>query len=204
MWTDGWAAFDSETTGLGSDARIVELAVVTFDRGSDGVLRAVREWSQMLCPGDIDWESKDVKKALEVNRLTRAELVDKPLFSDVLADFLVELSHPVWVAHNADFDVRMVNQELQRLRRPDLSPQLLVCTKNLAAHMRLSARNRLSDVAGYFKVQQEDAHRATVDAAVCGKVLAAMLAAGKLPAEDLAMHQLCAQASASWRGNHRW
>lgn len=199
-WTDGWVAFDTETTGFGSKARIVELACVTYERGA-----IVREWEQLVLPEGVDWSDKSVMKALEVNGIDPAELQDKPSFQDVLADLLVELSHPVWVAHNAVFDINMLNQELQRLSRPALSPPLLICTKNLASGLNnTTVGNRLSDVACRYNVLQESAHRATADAVTCSRVLARMIEQGLLPHDDDDMRALCTRAHSQWQHKHRW
>lgn len=200
MWSDGWVTFDTETTGLDSSARIVEVACVTFEKGE-----VVREWTQLVRPEDVDWANPNVKKAMEVNRIELQVLRDAPTFAQVLGDLLVELSHPIWVAHNASFDVRMMNQELQRLGRPALTPQFLICTKNLASQLNnTTAGNRLTDVACRYNVLQEGAHRAAADAITCGRVLARMHAQGYLPPEDEAMRALCARAETQWRGKNRW
>lgn len=198
MWADGWVSIDTETTGLGSTARIVEVAAVTFEGG-----KPVREWSSLLFPEDVNWDDKDVRKALEVNKLTLEELRGKPRFADILADLLVEIAHPVLVAHNAEFDERMVNQELKRLGREALKPQMLICTKNLANKLNNGQPgNRLEQVAPRFGIPQGDAHRAVVDARVCGLILAEMNRRGLLPTNDEAMSALCRQSAAQWRGRY--
>lgn len=200
MWFDGWVAFDTETTGLGSTARIVEVACVTFEHG-----KVVREWSQMLYPEDVNWDDANVQKALEVNRLTRAELQDKPRFHEVLGDLLLELSHPVWVAHNAEFDIRMLNQELQRLGRAALAPQFVICTLNLATQIANGATgNKLGDVARRWGVPQDGEHRAAADAITCGRILHTMHARSQLPREDHAMLEYCELSSRNRRSGRRW
>ena len=198
MWADGWVSIDTETTGLDGSARIVEVAAVTFEGG-----KPVREWSTLLFPEGVDWENKNVLKALEVNKLTLAELRGKPSFADILPDLLVELAHPVLVAHNAEFDERMVNQELKRLGRESLKPQMLICTKNLANKLNGGRPgNRLEQVAQRFNIPQSDAHRAVVDARVCGLILAEMHRQALLPTNDEAMSSLCRTAASQWRGQY--
>jgi DNA polymerase III subunit epsilon len=197
-WTDGWVALDTETTGLGSSARVIEVAVVTFEGGEP-----VGAWSRLLYPENVDWENEGVKKALEVNRITREQLQGQPTFEEILPDLLVELSHDVYVAHNATFDMRMLNAELQRVSRPALSPRLTICTKNLASHLNKTTEgNRLQDVAPRWGIKQASAHRAVVDALVCGQVLAAMARGGHLPPDDMEMGALCIKAAADWKGKH--
>ena len=192
-WNDSWVAFDTETTGLDGRARIVEVAAVVFEGGVP-----VHEWSQLLCPEDVDWDNADVRKALEINRIDRKDLQGRPTFSQVLPDLLMEFSHDVWVAHNASFDMRMIGQELQRLNRPALSPKMLICTLELARHFG-GATNKLNEVAARFRIAMEDAHRAAVDARTCGLILNAMLLEGRVPREDVAMAELTKKAAARRR-----
>lgn len=200
MQVDGFLAFDTETTGLDASARILEVAVVVFENDEP-----IHEWSQLLCPENVDWNDEKVKSALEVNKLTPDMLRGRPTFEQVLPDLLLELSHDIWVAHNAEFDIRMINQELARMQRPALTPPLVVCTKNLAAHLSPSAKgNRLYEVAARYNVPQEDAHRAAVDAATCGRVLAAMLREGRVPREDSGLREMCKTAGAGWRNRRRY
>lgn len=198
MWGNSWVAIDTETTGLDSRARVVEVAVVAFENG-----QPVHEWSQLLCPENVDWNDANVMKALEVNRIRRADLQGKPTFEQVLPDLLLELSQDVWVAHNAEFDLRMLNQEMQRLGRPALKPNMLVCTRNLAARLESGARgNKLAEVAQRYSVRFEDAHRAAVDARTCGRILGEMVRRGQLPSDGRAMAEFCQLAEKSWRTRH--
>lgn len=200
MWTDSWVAFDTETTGVTDQARIIEVAAVTFEKGEP-----VHEWTTLLFPDGVDFSSPKVQEALSVNKIDPKDLVSKPRFADVVADMMVELSSPVLVAHNAAFDIRMINLELQRLQRPGLSPSLVVCTMCLAAHLNPGAKsNKLLDVAARYNVHQSDAHRAAVDAETCGLVLTSMLRQGLLPSDDGALSSLTKTAEATWRSRRRW
>ncbi len=199
MWTDSYLAFDCETTGLDERARIVEIAVVRFERGVP-----VREWAELVCPPDVDWENIDVRRALEVNKLTPDALRGKPTFEALIPTLEAELSHEVWVAHNAEFDVKMLNQELARLGRPAVAPKLLVCTRDLGSHFNDGPTgNRLFEVAARYGITQSDAHRAAVDARTCGLILAAMLQTGKLPADDAAMAAFIQTAADAWKAKRR-
>ncbi len=195
MWTDSWIAFDCETTGLDEKARIVEIAVVRFERGV-----VVREWAELICPPGVDWDHIDVRRALDVNKLTPEALKGKPTFEALLPVLAAELSHDVWVAHNAEFDVKMLNQELARIGQPVAAPKLLVCTRNLGSHLNDGPTgNRLFEVAERYGIPQSDAHRAAVDARTCGSILAAMMTAGKLPADDAGMAALGQAAADGWK-----
>jgi DNA polymerase III epsilon subunit-like protein len=199
MWTDGFIAFDTETTGVDGQARIVEIAVVVFEGG-----RPIREWAQTLFPVGVDWGSTKVREALTVNKLTVAELQGKPTFEQVLPDLMLELSNDVLVAHNLAFDLRMVNQELGRLGRPKLTPKTSACTMSLAAMLDPAARsNKLGDVSARYGVTPKGAHRAAADAEACGLILAAMLQKGQLPGDDASLGALSQRAEAAWRSRPR-
>jgi DNA polymerase-3 subunit epsilon len=200
MWSDSWTSFDTETTGVTDRARIVEVAVVAFEKG-----KPVHEYTALLCPEDVDWNDRHVQEALAVNKIDVRGLQGKPRFQDIVADLLVELSSNVLVAHNAAFDIRMINQELSRLGKPALMTPRVVCTMCLAAHLSPSARsNKLIDVAARYDIMPNDAHRAAVDAETCGLILAAMLQRGQLPSEDDAIASLTKTAEQSWRSRRRW
>lgn len=198
-WHDSWVAFDVETTGFGSTARVLELAAITFENGVP-----VHEYSQLFCPEGVDWESEGVRGALEVNHIRREDLVGKPQFKDVLPDVMVELAHAVWVSHNMPFDFAQVRQEFERAGHPLAPPPLTICTCRLAAYLSPMVKgNKLYQVAARYGVAQESAHRAAVDARVCGHLLDRMNKQGKLPPDDAAMKDLVGRAERAWRGGRR-
>jgi len=192
QWIDEWVAFDTETTGLGPDARIVEIGIVVFVQGEP-----VHEYSQLLCPDGVNWEDPNVQKAMEVNGISQEDLKGKPTFAEVYPRVLLELSLDVWVAHNASFDMQMLEQECSRIGKPKPEPAILVCTKNLSSHLRMARTgNRLSEVAARYKVAQASAHRAVVDARTCGLVLSSMVEQGSLPGHREDMKALCGRLAA--------
>lgn len=185
MWAAGnYCSFDTETTGFGSRARVLEIGLVVFEN-----FLPVHEWSTLLCPEDVDWDNEHVKQAMFINKIDPDSLRGQPTFAQALPNILLELSHDTLVAHNASFDMGMMGQELSRAGVPLLTPKMVVCTKILATKLGGGSGNRLQDVAPRFGVVQESAHRAVVDARVCGLVFAAMLRTGRLPVEDAPMAQ---------------
>lgn len=191
-WWNSWVVIDTETSGLDSTARVLEVAAVVFEQGV-----VVREWSALINPPGFDWDDPKIEKALAVNKLTRDVCAGKPSFAQILSDLLVELSHDVIVGHNLEFDLRLLGQELALLGRPPVVPRLAICTKNLASSLNnTSTGNRLTDVACRYNVLQEGAHRAAADAITCGRILARMHAQGHLPTDDEEMKVFCMRAHA--------
>jgi DNA polymerase III subunit epsilon len=200
-WSDAWVSVDTETTGFGQEARVVEIGVTRFEHG-----QPVFTWSTLLYPPNVDWESEKVKGAMAVNGLSRDELVGKPLFAQVY-DELCDVMHcPVWVAHNAEFDLRMLVQECNRLGKQTLMqlPQVAFCTKTLAYQLEPDLPNhKLETIAKRWRVTQEHAHRALDDAKVCGMVLSEMYGDAILPDDDTQMLNLFYASQASWNRRGR-
>lgn len=193
-WKDYFIAFDTETTGFGSNARIIELAIVELVGGE-----VVDEWASFFNP-PVNWEDRDVMRALEINQLTPEMLADAPQFEDVAQHVWSEFNKAdVWVAHNIDFDLRMVRQELARVSLDLPKVSVHACTQCIDFHTdKVSTGWKLSDLANRYKVpQQLPAHRALADAKTAGLLFAKQLK--HLPEEIDEMTKFAAQAMNSWR-----
>jgi len=96
---------DTETTGLAWEKgnRLVEIGCIELvNRRPTG-----RTYQCYLNP-ERDMEPG----AMEVTGLTRDFLSDKPLFSEVVDEFLAFIQDAELVIHNAEFDVGFINYEL--------------------------------------------------------------------------------------------
>lgn len=98
---------DTETTGLGEDAEIVELAIV--DAAGATVLHSLVRPSVPIEPA-----------AAAVHGLTDADLADAPRLADLWPRVRDAIRGARVVAYNADFDRRMLAQSAARydLKRP--------------------------------------------------------------------------------------
>ncbi len=100
--------FDTETTGRdpASGHRVVELGCVEiFNYRPTG-----KSFHSYLNP------ERDVpEEVVRVHGLTTEFLQDKPLFSDVVEDFLTFIGDAPLVIHNAGFDIKFINAEFERL-----------------------------------------------------------------------------------------
>lgn len=106
--------FDTETTGLSPERgdRVVEIACVELL----DLIPTGRTWHTYVDP------ERDVPaEAARVHGLTRDFLRGKPKFKDIARGFLDFVGDGRLVAHNAHFDIRFINAELERLRLPKLS-----------------------------------------------------------------------------------
>ncbi len=104
--TERHIAFDTETTGLdpAGGHRVVEIGCVEmFD-----YIRSGRTFHAYLNP-----ERDMPADAEKIHGLSAAFLADKPLFKDVAQSFLEFVGDGLLVAHNAGFDMKFINYELQ-------------------------------------------------------------------------------------------
>jgi DNA polymerase-3 subunit epsilon len=201
-WHDCFTVWDTETTGFGSADRIIEIGVAHFYEG-----KVVREWSRLIHPNGVEWESENVKKAMAVNQLTLEELVGNPLFEEIRLELLQELSEQIWCLHNSSFDIRMLRQELKRLGETlEHQPDVVCDTMSLdlvVGHPDASLPRKLADVAGRWGVIPDGAHRAVADARVCGQILWAMAQAGKLPTDLQELANLQDRANRAWEERNK-
>ena len=104
---------DTETTGLnprGGD-RLVEIGALELMHH----LPTGRRLHLYINP------ERDVpQEAVNVHGLTTAFLADKPLFADIVDEFLAFIGDDPLVIHNASFDMGFINAELARLGRSSL------------------------------------------------------------------------------------
>lgn len=101
-------ALDTETTGLdpASGHRLVEIGCVEMW----GRVRSGKVFHSYLNP-----ERDMPAEAQRIHGLSGEFLSDKPVFSQIVADFLAFLGDAPLVIHNAQFDMKFINYELKSL-----------------------------------------------------------------------------------------
>ncbi len=116
---------DTETTGLDPAAghRIVEVACLELLNH----IPTGRSYQSYVNP------ERDIPAdALAVHGLTVEFLSDKPRFAEIVDELLRFIADAPLVIHNAEFDVRFLNAEFQRLARPPLDGERVVDTLQIA------------------------------------------------------------------------
>jgi DNA polymerase-3 subunit epsilon len=120
-------ALDTETTGLDprQGHRIVEIGCVEMiDRKRTGNV-----FHHYINP------ARDMpEEAFRIHGLSNDFLKDKPLFEQSAQDFLAFIGESPLIIHNASFDMKFINFELQRLKLPEIkvTPVRVVDTLILA------------------------------------------------------------------------
>lgn len=102
---------DTETTGLEctNGDRIVDIGCVELINH----IQTGRVYHVYINP-----ERKMGQEALEVTGITNEFLSDKPLFKDIVDEFLDFVQDSPLVIHNAKFDIDFLNSELERIDKP--------------------------------------------------------------------------------------
>jgi DNA polymerase-3 subunit epsilon len=161
---------DTETTGLDPLAgdRLIEVGCVEIvNRIPTG-----REFHTYLNP------ERDVNPdALAVHGLTPEFLKDKPLFRDIVDEFLLFIGEAPLVIHNAVFDLAFINAELERLGRPPLKLERVVDTLALARQRHPAGPNTLDALCKRYGIHnsQRIRHGALLDSTLLAHVYVELL-----------------------------
>jgi len=170
---------DVETTGLSPRAaRVCEVAAINFC-GADrlGTL------SELVNPG-----MPIPPEVSRIHGITDTMVKDSPSFGGVAPRLLALLENSVIVAHNAEFDLKFLQAECERvgLRFPKLYvvDTLLIARKNWKFQS-----NRLGNIAAELNISSEGWHRALNDVEMTRKIfehfISAFKAAGVVTVADL-------------------
>jgi DNA polymerase-3 subunit epsilon len=171
--------FDTETTGLDplQGHRVVEIGCVELLNH----IPTGKVFHAYLNP------QRDMPtEASMVHGLTDDFLADKPLFAEVVDDFLSFIGDAPLVAHNANFDMNFVNAELTRHGFTKLAADRAIDTVMMARKMFPGAPASLDALCKRFNVSLADRklHGALLDARLLAEVYLE-LRGGRQP--DLAM-----------------
>ncbi|BFM16388.1 DNA polymerase III subunit epsilon [Maricurvus nonylphenolicus] len=159
---------DTETTGLepSQGHRIIEIGCVELvDRKLTG-----RHYHQYIQPQrEVD------EGAMEVHGITNEFLLDKPLFSQIVDEFMTFVKGAELVIHNAPFDIGFLDHEL-RLdggRYGSMADHCSVVDSLVMARQKHpGAKNNLDALCKRYMVDnsQRDLHGALLDAEILADV----------------------------------
>jgi DNA polymerase-3 subunit epsilon len=116
--------------------------------------------------------------AFKVHGISRAYLEDKPLFSEIVDEFMAFIENAELIIHNAAFDIGFLKAELGRLaRQEELNQQVRVLdTLVLAKQKHPGQRNNLDALCKRYGVNNSnrELHGALLDAELLAFVYLAM------------------------------
>jgi len=163
---------DTETTGLNPETghRIIEIGCVELiDRRRTG-----NNYHQYINP-----EREIDDGAIAVHGITNEFLADKPVMSEVCAEFLDYVKGGELVIHNADFDTGFIDSEFA-LQKESIGVIADYCsivdTLKMARDLHPGQKNNLDALCKRYEVDnsQRDLHGALLDARILADVYLAM------------------------------
>ena len=163
---------DTETTGLDPlrGDRLVEIGCVEiFNRMPTGQSYHVY----------INPERDMPAEAFAVHGLSTEFLATKPVFTEVVDEFLAFIADAPLVIHNASFDIGFINAELERIKRSSIPKDRLVDTLLLARRKHPGVSNRLDDLCSRYAIDNSHRtkHGALLDAELLAEVYVDLIGA---------------------------
>ena len=161
---------DTETTGIdpAQGHRIIEI-------GALEIVNQTPTGAQLHLY--INPEREVEAGAFEVHGLSNEFLEDKPLFADIVDEFLAFVGESMMVIHNAPFDMGFINSELKRLGRQELPMSQAIDTLTMARRKFPGAQANLNALCRRFDIDNShrDLHGALVDADLLASVYLELL-----------------------------
>ncbi len=163
--------FDTETTGFDPEKgdRLVEIgAVELVNHVATG-----KTYHQYINP-----EREVPEEVVKVHGLTTEYLKGFPVFAEVAQGFIDFISDDgILVAHNATFDIKFINHELERLGYPGYGWDRVVDTLEIAKSKFPGQRNNLDVLCKRFGIDNSARtfHGALLDAQLLAEVYLELL-----------------------------
>jgi len=172
---------DTETTGLETSQghRVIEIGCLELHHRTPTGAR----YHTYLNP------QRDVpEEAQRVSNLSTEFLRDKPLFADVVDEFLAFIGDSPLVIHNAEFDRKFLNMELSKADRPVLQSGRAVDTVLMARRKFPGSPASLDALCRRFNISLDErkskGHGAMLDVELLAQVYLELLG-GKQPGLEL-------------------
>ena len=164
---------DTETTGLDpkSGHKIIEIGCIELvNRKFTG-----EQFHVYINP---DRESDEA--ALEVHGLTTEFLSDKPRFKDIYDDFVAFIDQSELLIHNAEFDIKFLDHEIQLLSKK--LPKISECVSKITDTLQIARekhpgqRNSLDALVKRYEIggYDRELHGALLDSQILGDVYLSM------------------------------
>lgn len=156
---------DTETTGLDpfTGDRLVELGCVELEN----FVPTGNNFHAYINP-----ERDMPDEAYRIHGLSADFLSDKPLFSQVAADFLSFIGDASLIIHNAEFDMKFINFELRNVGFPDLPMSRVVDTLAIARRKHPGSPNSLDALCSRYRIDnsRRTKHGALLDSEILAEV----------------------------------
>ena len=172
---------DTETTGLepSQGHRIIEIGCLELHNRTQ---TGARYHTYINPQRDVPEESQ------RITNLSTEFLLDKPLFADVVDGFLEFIGDSPLVIHNAEFDLKFLNSELSKVKKPLLVSARAADTVVMARKKFPGSPASLDALCRRFNINLEDrkskGHGAMLDVELLAQVYLELLG-GRQPGLEL-------------------
>lgn len=154
-YVSDYTIFDLETTGISSTYdEVIEISAVKVRKG-----KIVDEFSELVNPG------KPIPYAASaVNNITDRMVAGARPFAEVLPSFLEFIGEDVLVGHNIhSFDMKFIYRDCEKYFGKTLTNDYIDTLKLAKIVFPDWKHRRLGDLATYYNISTEGAHRALAD-----------------------------------------
>lgn len=154
-YIEDYVVFDLETTGVSPyNDEVIEISAVKARKG-----KVVEEFSELVNP-----KRTIPFAASRVNNITDDMVSNAPFFDEVLRHFLEFVGEDVLVGHNIhSFDMKFIYRDCERYFHQLITNDYvdtLILAKRCFPEWR---HRRLGDLADYYGISTQGAHRALAD-----------------------------------------
>ncbi len=158
-------AIDTETTGLNpfEGDKIVEIGCVEMINH----IPTDKVFHKYINP------QRDVpEEVVKIHGLTEEFLKDKPIFADIVDEFLEFIGSDALVIHNAAFDMGFINSELAAVKKPVIDMGKVTDTLAIARHKFPGDKANLDSLCKRFGIDNSHRtkHGALLDAELLSEV----------------------------------
>ena len=180
-----YVLFDLETTGIScTKDEVVEISAIRVIGG-----KVAAEFSTLVNPGmPIPYY------ATEVNGITDDMVADSPCFEEALSQFLDFAGDAVLVGHNIHtFDMKFIQRDAQRYFGKPIENDYIDTLQLARIYLPQLSHYRLVDLADYYGISSEGAHRALVDCRINQQIFERLGEEMKNPSEEVKNVKMCPQ-----------
>ena len=152
---------DIETSGLEykEGHRIVEIGCIEMNKKEVG-----GHYHQYIHPLKTLTEDN-----IKIHGITNEFLEDKPVFEEIVDDFLKFIQDSSIIAHNANFDIGFLNFELEKISKPKITKDRVIDTVSIARKRFPGQQVNLDALVKKLKINSlinRDHHGALKDAKI--------------------------------------
>lgn len=173
MASNRFIALDTETTGLNAEGgdRIIEIGCVAIEG------RALNDDATHHLQLYINPEREVPDDAIAIHGITNEFLADKPVFAQVVDEFLAFVKGATLIIHNATFDVGFLNMELGRLDKGRIEDYCeIIDSLKLAKQVLPGKPASLNSLCRHYEIDNSARvyHGALLDAQLLAEVYLAL------------------------------